>query len=51
MGQKVHPVGFRTGITEPWKSRWYATKKDFCRLLKGAALLPPAPRISPATPV
>lgn len=23
----------------------YATKKDFCRLLKGATLLPPAPRI------
>jgi len=33
MGQKVHPVGFRTGITEPWKSRWYATKKDFRVLL------------------
>ena len=33
MGQKVHPVGFRTGITEPWKSRWYATKKEFRDLL------------------
>jgi small subunit ribosomal protein S3 len=33
MGQKVHPVGFRTGITEPWKSRWYATKKEFKDLL------------------
>ena len=33
MGQKVHPVGFRTGITEPWKSRWYASKKDFRELL------------------
>jgi small subunit ribosomal protein S3 len=33
MGQKVHPVGFRTGITEPWKSRWYAAKKDFRELL------------------
>ena len=33
MGQKVHPTGFRTGITEPWKSRWYATKKDFRDLL------------------
>ena len=33
MGQKVHPVGFRTGITEPWKSRWYAAKKDFKALL------------------
>ena len=33
MGQKVHPTGFRTGITEPWKSRWYASKKDFKVLL------------------
>ena len=33
MGQKVHPTGFRTGITEPWKSRWYASKKDFRGLL------------------
>ena len=33
MGQKVHPVGFRTGITEPWKSRWYAAKKEFRVLL------------------
>jgi small subunit ribosomal protein S3 len=33
MGQKVHPTGFRTGITEPWKSRWYASKKEFRSLL------------------
>ncbi len=33
MGQKVHPTGFRTGVTEPWKSRWYAAKKDFRDLL------------------
>ena len=33
MGQKVNPIGFRTGITEPWKSRWYAAKKDFRGLL------------------
>ena len=31
MGQKVHPIGFRVGITEPWRSRWYAGKKDFKR--------------------
>ena len=29
MGQKVHPIGFRCAITEPWRSRWYASKKDF----------------------
>ena len=26
MGQKVCPIGFRLGITENWKSRWYAGK-------------------------
>ncbi len=29
MGQKVNPIGFRVGITEGWRSRWFATKKNF----------------------
>src|SRR3954469_13879996 len=29
MGQKVNPIGFRTGITEDWKSRWYAPKSAY----------------------
>ena len=29
MGQKVNPVGFRTGIMIGWKSRWYASKQEF----------------------
>ena len=33
MGQKVNPVGFRTGIVIGWKSRWYANKKEFAELL------------------
>jgi small subunit ribosomal protein S3 len=33
MGQKVNPIGFRTGIMLDWKSRWYASKKDFAELL------------------
>ncbi len=33
MGQKVNPVGFRTGITEDWSSRWFAPKKLFGELL------------------
>ena len=33
MGQKVHPTGFRIGITEPWRSRWYAPKRTFGQLL------------------
>lgn len=26
MGQKVHPVGFRVGVTRGWDSQWYAEK-------------------------
>lgn len=33
MGQKVRPTGFRIGITEPHRSRWYASKKEFGGLL------------------
>ena len=33
MGQKVNPIGFRTGIMTGWKSRWYASKQDFAGLL------------------
>ncbi|MHC4100974.1 MAG: 30S ribosomal protein S3, partial [Planctomycetota bacterium] len=29
MGQKTHPFGFRVGITEAHKSRWYAPKALF----------------------
>lgn len=27
MGQKVNPIGFRTGITKPWASRWFAKRR------------------------
>lgn len=33
MGQKVHPIGFRIGITETWKSRWYK-KRGYAEQLK-----------------
>ena len=33
MGQKVSPTGFRIGVVEPWRSRWYASKKEFGNLL------------------
>ncbi|MFH1023758.1 MAG: 30S ribosomal protein S3 [Planctomycetota bacterium] len=33
MGQKVNPIGFRVGVTEEWRSRWYAGKKEFGKLL------------------
>ena len=38
MGQKTNPIGFRLGITKPWRSTWYA-KKDMPALLKEDALL------------
>lgn len=33
MGQKVNPIGFRTGIMMGWKSRWFASKQEFSDLL------------------
>ncbi|HWB19585.1 MAG TPA: 30S ribosomal protein S3 [Phycisphaerales bacterium] len=33
MGQKTHPFGFRVGVTEIHKSRWYAPKALFAELL------------------
>ncbi len=32
MGQKVHPYGFRLGVTKTWRSRWFA-KQDYAKLL------------------
>ncbi len=26
MGQKVHPIGFRLGVTKDWQAKWYADK-------------------------
>lgn len=34
MGQKVHPIGFRLGITEEHKSKWYANFSDYKDYLK-----------------
>ena len=33
MGQKVHPVSFRLGITQNWRSRWF-NKKQYQQFLK-----------------
>lgn len=33
MGQKVSPIGMRTGIIRDWQSRWYADDKDFSKYL------------------
>src|SRR5680860_383742 len=33
MGHKVHPYGFRIGITKPWLAKWYADR-DYATLLQ-----------------
>ena len=33
MGQKVHPVGIRLGITKDWDSKWYADGRAFRELV------------------
>ena len=33
MGQKVHPYGFRVGYIYDWKSRWFAKKREFPKML------------------
>jgi len=38
MGQKTHPIGFRLGIVQPWRSRWFSTK-DMPALLKEDELI------------
>ena len=34
MGQKVHPLGFRLGITQEHRSTWYANFNQYANLLK-----------------
>ena len=34
MGRKVHPIGFRLGITKDWLARWYAEGKEYGELLQ-----------------
>lgn len=29
MGRKVHPIGFRLGINQPWLGRWYSKGKEY----------------------
>jgi len=38
MGQKVHPTGFRLGITKTWDTRWYAGKAYSMLLLEDVML-------------
>jgi small subunit ribosomal protein S3 len=33
MGQKTNPIGLRIAVTKDWRSKWFAEKKDFGKLL------------------
>jgi len=33
MGQKVHPTGYRLGVSTDWNSKWYANTKEFPKFL------------------
>jgi small subunit ribosomal protein S3 len=33
VGQKIHPYGFRLGVIYPWKSNWYANRRDYVEAL------------------
>jgi len=33
MGQKVHPIGIRLGISQDWNSTWYADSEDYADYL------------------
>jgi small subunit ribosomal protein S3 len=33
MGRKVHPIGFRLNINQPWSGRWYAEGAEYTRQL------------------
>jgi small subunit ribosomal protein S3 len=34
MGQKANPIGLRVAVNKDWRSKWYADKKDFAKLLE-----------------
>jgi len=33
MGQKIHPLGFRLGVTQEHRSKWFANAKNYPRLV------------------
>ncbi|MDB5166777.1 MAG: ribosomal protein [Candidatus Saccharibacteria bacterium] len=34
MGQKVHPISMRLQVNKDWRSKWFASKKDYAQFLK-----------------
>lgn len=39
MGQKTNPIGLRVAVNKDWRSKWYAGKKEFRKLLVEDATL------------
>ena len=33
LGQKIHPNGFRVGITKDWNATWFARGSDYASLV------------------
>lgn len=33
MGQKIHPLGLRIGINRTWDSKWFASKRQYPKIL------------------
>ena len=33
MGRKVHPYGFRVGVTKDWQSKWFADQRHYPELV------------------
>lgn len=33
MGQKVNPISFRLQLNKDWRSRWFASKRDYAKFL------------------
>ena len=33
MGQKTNPIGLRVAVNKDWRSKWFADKKEFGKLL------------------
>ena len=34
MGQKVNPINMRLPLTKDWRSKWFATKRDYAEFLR-----------------
>ena len=39
MGQKTNPIGLRVAVNHDWRSKWFATKKEFGKLLSEDRLI------------